>query len=406
MRKTATFPERKATMKTQTKQMMALVLGALLLYGGWLAWRAHQNLVTLNVRNMEVKKVIDKIEWQTWENIYAHKDLQGLVTLDVHKMPLEEVLRLVGDQVGARYNVFYPLYSSRKSYKALEKSLRGEIDPSQNGWTNLEGRVGFGFRGGPGGGGSMFGGFGGPGGGPFGGGESNQQARVSLDIQGKDLAFATLAFSRFAQTRVVPDDAASPLITMSVSDATVPKAVSKLAKSARRSWTTCYTLRGFGGPGGPGGFGGRGGDFAMLDGETNGGPRGFARAELTDEQREEMRKQREAMEEELKKALPDAERQRLEAAQQQREQQMKELESLTPEQRRARFSQMMGANGGMDRRSVDRLKNSTPAQRAMQQRQMTEMRKRFQEQGGQPGRRGGQGGQGGPGGPGGGPPGR
>ena len=395
-------------MKSQTKQILGLLVGAVLLCGGWLAWRAHQNLVTLNVRNMEVRKVVGKIEWQTWENIFAHKDVQGLVTLNVHKMPLEEVLSLIGEQTGSRASLIYPLYSSGKSYAALKKSLRGEIDPAENGWTNLESRVGFRggpmFGGGPGGGGPMFGGRGG---GPFGGAETNQDLKVSLDFQGKDLSFAAMAFSRFAQSRVVPDDAASPLVSLSVNEVTVPKAVAKLAKSAHRSWTSCYALRGFGfgGPGGPGGPGGRGG-FAMRDGDTNAGPR-FARQELTDEQREEMRKQREQQEEELKQALPDAERQRLEAAQQQREQQMKELESLTPEQRRARFEQMRGGAGGMDRRTVDRLKNSTPAQRAMQQRQMVEMRKRFQEQGGQPGRRGGPGGPGGPGGgPGGPPPGR
>lgn len=380
--------ESKVIMKSHTKQILALLIGAVLLYGGWMAWRAHQSLVTLNVRNLEVRKVVSKIEWQTWADIFVHKDVQGTVTLNVRRMPLAEVLRLIGDQTSSRHSLIYPLYSNGKSLAKLKKSLRGEIDPAENGWTNLESRVG--FRGGPGGGfgggggGMMFGG--GPGGGRFGGAETNQNPRVSLDFQGKDLAFATLAFSRFAQTRVVPDDAASPLVNLSVNEVTVPKAVAKLAKSARRSWASYYTLRGFG-FGGPGGPGGRGG-FAMRDGDTNGDPRGFARQEMTEAQRaaqfEEMRKQREAQEEELRQALPLAERQRLEAEQQQREQQMKEMQSLTPEQRQARFAQMRGGSGAMDRRNIERFKNSTPAQRAMQQRQMTEMRKRFQEQGGQP----------------------
>lgn len=386
-------------MKSQTKQILALFIAAVVLYGGWMAWRARQNLVTLNVRNMEVRKVASKIEWQTWESIFVHKDVQGTVTLNVYRMPLEEVLRLVGDQTSSRYGLIYPLYSSGKSLANLKKSLRGEIDPAENGWTNLESRVG--FRGGPmfgggpgGGGGMMFGG--GPGGGPFGGAETNQNPRVSLDFQGKDLAFATLAFNRFARTQVVPDDAATPLVSLSVNEVAVPAAVAKLAKSAHRSWASYYTLRGFG-FGGPGGRGG----FAMRGGDTNGGPRGFGPQEMTEAQRaarfEEMRKQREAQEEELRQALPLAERQRLEAEQQQREQQMKEMQDLTPEQRQARFAQTMGGSEAMARRNIDRVKNSTPEQRAQQQRQMAEMRKRFQDQGGQPR---------GPGGPGGPPPGR
>ena len=34
-----------------------LGLGAVLLWAGWLACRVHSNLVTLNVRNMDVRQV-------------------------------------------------------------------------------------------------------------------------------------------------------------------------------------------------------------------------------------------------------------------------------------------------------------------------------------------------------------
>src|SRR5205085_12165951 len=67
-------------------------------YGSWFAWRAHRNLVTLDVRDMEVREVVQKISWQTREDIFVHKDVQGKVTLKVRNMPLEQVLRLVGEQ--------------------------------------------------------------------------------------------------------------------------------------------------------------------------------------------------------------------------------------------------------------------------------------------------------------------
>src|SRR5437773_790899 len=114
-------------MKSRNKLQVigALAVGAVLVYGGWLAIRAHRNLVTLNVRNMDVREVVKKIEWQTWESIFVHKDVQGKVTLNVRKMPLEQVLRIVGDQTSSRSSTLYPLYSSGSSLRALKQSLRG-----------------------------------------------------------------------------------------------------------------------------------------------------------------------------------------------------------------------------------------------------------------------------------------
>src|SRR3954452_25431150 len=92
-----------------------LVVGIPLAYAIWAAVRAHSNLVTLNVRNMEVRQVVKKIEWQTWERIFVDKNVQGKVTLNVRKVPLDEVLRIVSDQTFSRWSVIYPLYSSGNS---------------------------------------------------------------------------------------------------------------------------------------------------------------------------------------------------------------------------------------------------------------------------------------------------
>src|SRR6266545_2007685 len=148
------------------KKLLLRTSLALLVIGGACAayaWWAHSDLVTLNVRNMEVRLVVKKIEHQTRASIMVHSNVQGKVTLNVRRMPLEDVLEIVGEQTFSRWSSLYPLYSNGKSLDRLEMSLRGEMDPAQNGWTNLFSRS-FGrdaFRGGPGG----PGGFGG---GPFG----------------------------------------------------------------------------------------------------------------------------------------------------------------------------------------------------------------------------------------------
>jgi hypothetical protein len=273
----------------------------------------------------------------------------------------------------------------------LKKALRGELDPAQHGWTNLQSR-GF-FGGGP-----MF--FGG--GGPFGGPAASPTQSVSLEIRNKDVAFVTLALNRFGGARVVPEDGTPGPVSLTLHKASVPQAVAQLAKQAHRNWTRLYVLRGDFGPGGPGRPGSPGGpppQFAMRDGtnrvargrpdegpqltvrDPNGmdrpGPPGAGGPGLTPEQREAFQKQRDALEAELMTALPAADRQKVQDAQQQREQQMKEMQSLTPEERRQRFAQMGG--GAMDQRNRERIRNSTPEQRVEQQRRMVQMRQRMQQ---------------------------
>jgi hypothetical protein len=98
--------------------------------------------------------------------------------------------------------------------------------------------------------------------------------------------------------------------------------------------------------------------------------------ELTEEQRAQMRQQRETREQELNQALPVAERQKLEQAQAERQQQMEALANLAPEQRREQMAQMFGANRQMDRNNRQRVLNSTPEQRAEMNKRQRERRQR------------------------------
>jgi hypothetical protein len=339
-----------------------LLVLAVLGYGARFAWRAHRNLVTLDVRDMDVRKVVGKMEWQTWEDIHVQKEVQGKITLKVINTPLEEVLRIVGSQSQSRPALFYALYSGGPSLARLEQSLRGEVDPATHGWTNLAPR-GFGGFGGFGGGGLM--GFAMPG---TPGQTAGGDGLVSLNLAGKDVDFAVLTLDKAA----------------------VPEAVAKLAKAAKRKWVAVYALQGGFGFG-PGGDRQRGPGGPRDGGDTNRPAfRGFGGPEFSEAQQEEMRAQREAQELALRNALPPDVRQKYELAQQEREAAMRDMQNATPEQMRERFTGQNSA--AMNQMMRDRVMNSTPEQRAQM----------GQRRGGGPGGPGGGRGPGG-GGPGGGP---
>ena len=346
--------------------MVALLGGLPVAYCAWLVYLAYFDLVTLNVRNADVREVVKKIERQTWENISVDRAIQGKVTLKVRRAPLNEVLGMIAAQTGSRPSSLYPLYSSKSSLNTLLEALRGEVDPATHGWTNLQSRG----LGGPG--------FGGPGfGGPMMMGAPMQSPpstppRLSLNIIGKELAFATLAFNRFAQVRVVPEDGTTATVTLSLEKATARSAVAKLAKAAQRKWTKLYALQPMFDPRGPGpgGFGGPDGPPSFSREDRPAGGARFPGGEMSEEKREELRAQREKLEADLKQSLPAEERARLEEAQLEREKQMQEFASMTPEERR---EQMMKMRPNMEQMNRNRILNSTPEQRAEMNRRMGQM---------------------------------
>jgi hypothetical protein len=342
---------------TATRKL-TLATGAILLagaiYGGWLAWLAHHDLVTLNVRNMDVRQVVKKIERQTWEEILVDKSVQGKITLRVRRMPLRNVLRRVGEQAFARAGTLYPIYSTPHSLENFKEMLRGHREPGGQGWSNLTARTW------------------GPGPGPMMGAMMPGtplnvppvQERISLNLAGKDLAFGVTALQRFAQARVVPEDGAQATLAVNLVAVTVTKAVSELARAAGREWTTIYALQPVFMPGGPGGPRGPGGDGPRFAGRGDGA--GFFRPdEMSTADRENAWKQREAMERDLRQALPVDAREKLEREQQERERLMEEIANMSPEERRQR---MMPNPAEMARMQRERLLNSTPEQRAQMNR--------------------------------------
>ena len=122
-------------MKKKILRISIVLVVAAGAYVAWLAWCAHQNLVTLDVRNADVREVVRKIERQVWDTILMDSNVQGKVTVKVKRAQLETVLNIVTDQISARWSSLYPLYSSGQSFVSFKKAVRGEIDPAVNGWT-------------------------------------------------------------------------------------------------------------------------------------------------------------------------------------------------------------------------------------------------------------------------------
>ena len=350
--------------KALARCVVYVVLAALTWFG-YLAWRASKNLVTLDVRDMPLRDVVRKIEWQTWELIITHKDVDGKVTMNVKNQPLEAVLGIVADQLGCRWSAEYPLYSKSASLERFKKSIRGELEPKDYGWTNLASR-GFGFRG-------MFG--------------ENLRAEndvLTVNLQNKDLLIATMALARYAQARITPEDGTAGTVSVTVKEGTMDDAVKQLAQQTGRKWTHYYSLLG--------GFGSfrprpemtRADTNAPALDPTNAPPRPFE--EPSPEVAEARRKQFEAQ---LETMTPE-ERAKAVAERERMEKMRAEMANLTPEERRQRFEQMMNSPEGQERRSrmqtemesrmVRGLKNTTPEQRVDRDKFFQQMR-----QGGGPG---------------------
>src|SRR5687768_810005 len=119
---------------TRSRIFLALACSAILFWGGYRVYRARANLVTLHVRNMEIRRVISKLEWQTWERILVNREVGGRVTLDVDNVPLDEVLNIIGLQTDARWTRLYPIYLTAKAVVDFKKVVRGDMPIAGSGW--------------------------------------------------------------------------------------------------------------------------------------------------------------------------------------------------------------------------------------------------------------------------------
>ena len=213
-------------MKTSRVVLVASV-AVVALWGCYRAYRAHENLVTLNVRDMEVRRVVSKLEWQTWERIVVSKAVGGKVTLNVHSVPLDAVLDIIGLQTDSRWTRLYPVYSTRKSLASFKQVLQGNLTPAGNGWLTLQQLAAWQQAG--------LGGF------------ANtlraENKLVSAQLVDKDAAYTALALSRFSKAQVVPEDGIQGVVNLKLQEVPFEKAVAKMARQLRRKWDRVYTLQ-------------------------------------------------------------------------------------------------------------------------------------------------------------------
>jgi len=206
---------------------LVVFLAAAVFWVGYRVYLAHANLVSLNVSHMDVHRVVSKIEWQTWERIVLSKNVHGNVTLNVHKVPLEEVLNIIGLQTDSRWTRLYPLYSSGKSLASFKLVLKGELPPVGNGWQALQQLASWQQ--------ASLGGF------------ANtlraENKLVSAQLDNKDAAFTALALSRFSKAQIVPEDGTTGSVNLRLQEVPFDKAVSKVARQLRRKWDRIYTLQ-------------------------------------------------------------------------------------------------------------------------------------------------------------------
>jgi hypothetical protein len=117
---------------------MVVLLVAGGIWFGHAAWRAHRQLVTLNVREMPLAEVLRKIEWQTWQKIRAEKSLDNVrVSLHVTNKPLPDVLDRLADQVGAHWSTVFAVYDSSSALKKLDATLSGDGQLEPAGWAKV-----------------------------------------------------------------------------------------------------------------------------------------------------------------------------------------------------------------------------------------------------------------------------
>jgi len=116
---------------------MSVILAAGLAWVGRAVYRAHRNLVTIDVYNAPLAEVINQLERQTRETILAGKGLEAKVTLAVKNLPLDEALDQLARQAGANWSKWYAVHGSERALNQLETALRNRTKIEEAGWTNL-----------------------------------------------------------------------------------------------------------------------------------------------------------------------------------------------------------------------------------------------------------------------------
>jgi hypothetical protein len=223
------------------KQYFGIGIGAAILFAGfWLgraAWRAHHDLVTLEMRNAPLSAVVRSIERQTWERIIIDKGLNFRITIKAKDTPLSRVLDLVAAKAGARWQKTYAVFASGAALTRLESALQAGERLEAAGWTNLAPDISettfpvpaSGGRFGPGG--SLAGGSGSSGFGVSGGG--NERMMTFLPDGTVD---------RWSAQRLVLETSLTPELSGAPTVEATPESATDLAKAVHGHFKIYYRL--------------------------------------------------------------------------------------------------------------------------------------------------------------------
>lgn len=232
--------------------LVTVALTLVAAYAGRLAWRAHKDIVSLEAHDLALRDVIKKLKWQTWESIEVNKEVDGRVSLTVVDQPLTVVLDLIAEQVGSRWSVAYPLYSTKPKLAMAVKVANGSLPSPQPGWTNWNARPNFaamaarmmaatnseGVPTNLPGMGPFGGGFGGPGGMDG----ATETKPVTVEWKATPPIEAAQALRQFGRVKVVPEDGTQLKVNLTLKEVPMDTAVAKLAKAANRKWAKFYAL--------------------------------------------------------------------------------------------------------------------------------------------------------------------
>ena len=119
----------------------ALVLAVLLAWTGRTWYRAHRDIVSLDIRNATAAEAARSLERQSRERIVLARGLdEQLVTLRIGNEDLTETLERIAGQIGARSKTFYAVHGSRAALDRLVAALREGTDWELAGWSELASR--------------------------------------------------------------------------------------------------------------------------------------------------------------------------------------------------------------------------------------------------------------------------
>ncbi len=189
----------------------------------WLARRAASDLITLNVRDMDLAGVVRELEDQSWEAILVRPAAAGKISLDVRDMPLTEVLERVAGQLNGSWSRVYALNSGSESYRVFRNAL---VEGSDNvpGWSRLGAQL---SRSTP-----VI---------PAVSGASGK-ALVTLRLDAEPVEGAAKALSRVSRVLVLLEDGTSGPVSMDVRDVPAGGVVEDVARQVHRRCSLCYLL--------------------------------------------------------------------------------------------------------------------------------------------------------------------